>query len=195
GESARPVWLPSGALTLDLSGSLTMGGPGVNANGNLTTTGGNLIATGTVLIKTGDVVSVSDISSIKADPSGDGALATTDSGNLQLVVGTDLQLNGFLQSLGPASQLSIKTGSQARINGLVEAQSSVTITAGSDVTGIGILVMPLILKTDSSGRLIDENGRLIDSDGWLINSSGQFVDETGNVITVPPGAPVAGGQP
>ncbi|MGV2333155.1 MAG UNVERIFIED_CONTAM: hypothetical protein LVR18_03160 [Planctomycetaceae bacterium] len=78
-----------------------MGGPGVNANGNLTTTGGNLIATGTVLIKTGDVVSVSDISSIKADPSGDGTLATTDSGNLQLVVGTDLQLNGFLQSLGP----------------------------------------------------------------------------------------------
>ncbi|MFM7920242.1 MAG: hypothetical protein ACKPJJ_08455, partial [Planctomycetaceae bacterium] len=108
-----------------------------------------------MLIKTGDVVSVSDISSIKADPSGDGALATTDSGSLQLVVGTDLQLNGFLQSLGPASQLSIKTGSQARINGLVEAQSSVTITAGSDVTGIGILVMPLIMKTDSSGRLID----------------------------------------
>jgi hypothetical protein len=71
----------------------------------------------------------------------------------------------------------------------------VTITAGSDVTGIGILVMPLILKTDSSGRLIDENGRLIDSDGWLINSSGQFVDETGNVIIVPPRAPVAGGQP
>ncbi|MGV2333154.1 MAG UNVERIFIED_CONTAM: hypothetical protein LVR18_03155 [Planctomycetaceae bacterium] len=70
-----------------------------------------------------------------------------------------------------------------------------TITAGSDVTGIGILVMPLILKTDSSGRLIDENGRLIDSDGWLINSSGQFVDETGNVIIVPPRAPVAGGQP
>jgi hypothetical protein len=195
GESAKPVWLPAGALTLDISGSLTMGGPGVDAQGALTTIGGNLIATGAVLIKTGDVVAISETSSIKADPSGEQAIEATDSGNLRLEVGTDLQLNGLLQSLGPASRLAIEAGSQVRINGLVDAQSSVTITAGSDVTGVGILVMPLILKTDSSGRLVDENDRLIDSDGWLINASGQFVNEAGDVLSVPPGSPVAGGQP
>lgn len=148
-----------------------------------------------MLVKTGDVLAVSETSSIKADPTGEQSIDTADSGRLTLEVGTDLQLNGFLQSLGPASQLSITTGSQARINGLVEAQSAVTITAGTDVTGVAILVMPLILKTDSNGRLIDENDRLIDSDGWLINASGQFVNENGDVIAVPPGSPVAGGQP
>ncbi|MFN7866205.1 MAG: hypothetical protein ACK5TX_02260, partial [Planctomyces sp.] len=195
GESAKPIWLPAGALTLDLSGSLTMGGPGVNSQGNLTNTGGNLIATGALLIKTGDVVAISDTSSIKADPSGEQSIETAASGNLRLEVGTDLQLNGFLQSMGPASLLSISAGSQARINGLVEAQSLITIAAGTDVSGVGILVMPLILKTNSNGRLIDENGRLIDTDGWLINSFGQFVNEAGEVIEVPPGSPVAGGQP
>ncbi|MEY3226626.1 MAG: hypothetical protein RLZZ536_1245, partial [Planctomycetota bacterium] len=54
---------------------------------------------------------------------------------------------------------------------------------------------PLILKTNSQGRLIDENGRLIDEDGYLINSDGKYVDASGNVLTVPPATPVYGGNP
>jgi Ca2+-binding RTX toxin-like protein len=193
--SGAPTWVSAGIAELRISGDAVIGGMGVSDSGTAVTRGGNLQAASDLSIVTGGILTVNSLSALKVDATGGGLLTAVTPGQLNLTADSGLRLQGLLQTVDPGSSVHLNTTQQMEINGLIDAAGSVVAAAATYSQGPAIVVMPLILKTDSQGRLIDENGRLIDEDGFLINSAGKYVDASGNVLTVPPATPVFGGNP
>ncbi|MGV2341192.1 MAG UNVERIFIED_CONTAM: hypothetical protein LVR18_46795 [Planctomycetaceae bacterium] len=174
---------------------MVVGGMGVSDSGTAVTRGGNLQAARKLSVVTGGKLTVNSLSSLVVDATGGGALTPATPGQLNLTANNGIKLQGLLQSVDAGSSIQLNTTQQLEIDGLIDAAGSVTAAAASYSQGPAIVVMPLILKTDSQGRLIDEQGRLIDADGYLINAAGKFVNASGTALNVPPDSPVFGGNP
>jgi len=195
------TWTGQNAVVdVEADGTLTLGGVGVDDDGSLVTRGGTIRATGMVDLDlggaaTGVAFSANSLSSITGEATGDGTwTAPVTPSLLRINTDQDIQISGTLQTLDAGSDITLNSATQILVDGYLQAADTLTVTGGSDASGAGIVVQPLIFQTDGQGNLVDENGRLIDDDGYLINADGEYVDADGNVL--PDGAdPVTGGQP
>ena len=165
--SATPGYLWKGAngtVTLTVSRALNVGG---------TAGGGTIASSGTVIMNTGKNsdgtgLSLTATSSITVDATGGGTFAASAPGMLKIGAGGDVQLFGTIESKDAASDIVITSDSLVYVDGFVKASDELTITGGTDTTGIGIYVTPMVFSTsDSTSRV--SGGTLDTSSGGKIH--------------------------
>jgi len=186
-------------IVVDVPGMVTVGGFGYDEAGELVARGGSFQATGTITVTAGTSTGNVDFylsaeSLVRTDATGDGELAVPAAPSaISIVTSGALQIFGLVAAYDDGSTLLLGAGNQVRVDGLVRADESVTITGGNDSSGMSIEITPLLIQVDDiTGIAVDDQGRLIDRDGFLIDEAGNWVDESGDPIPET-GAPVYGG--
>ena len=140
----------NGMVEIITSGALNIGG---------TDGGGTVASSGTVLItngkdSTGMGLSLTATSTIMVDATGGGTFAASSTGLLRMGAGGDVKLYGTVESMDAGSDIVISSDSLVLVDGLVKASDDLTITGGTDTTGIGIYLTPMVFSTsDSTNRV------------------------------------------
>lgn len=196
--SGAPEWTGANStLEINASERVNVGGEILDSRLTATQQGGSLKSSGDLTINVAggsNTVSVSQNakSNIIAD-----SMEDADASSSHVRINTDhgIVLEGLVQANDAAGTVQITSGDQARFNGVVEAGSNITVTAGGDLSGTSIFAEDHVYKRDDAGKyFIDSNGRRMDGMGNLVDADGKYVDEAG-VLLAADAEPVKGGDP
>ncbi|HND53294.1 MAG TPA: hypothetical protein PLV92_12880, partial [Pirellulaceae bacterium] len=202
-NSAGELTWTGGDADISITGeSIEVGGLAPNAGGTLVTTGGTLRATGGVALTAigadaASDLSINSFSLIETAPAD--AVAAHISNNwassIALSAQDTLSIYGLVTARDDGGDIHLHGGDSIRVDGVVDAGDALTMTGGGEFGAtVGFTLTPLLVQTDSAGRVIDDQGRLIDDQGRLVDVNGTFVDENGDPL--PAGAdPMYGGAP
>ncbi|HCP11452.1 MAG TPA: hypothetical protein DIT89_03885, partial [Planctomycetaceae bacterium] len=152
-DSGLPVWVAPGAASIAVDGNLTFGGMGVDDSGQAVPRGGNVWAVNEIEIAAGGAISQSPLSAFNADATAWGARSASIPSQLNITAGGDMQLFGLAQTLDIDSDIQLSAGGQVLINGLVTSTGDLAITAGTDPSGYGIILLPVELDPVTDQRI------------------------------------------
>ncbi|MCY2990309.1 MAG: hypothetical protein NTY19_20895, partial [Planctomycetota bacterium] len=142
-SSHQTVWTGREAVLEIDATDVVVGGLGVDGSGAVVPRGGTLQATGLVAVDaTGEIV-VGQLSTLRADGTGGGALTFFAPGRLTLHA-TDMNLGGLVEALNNGAQLAPVATGLLVVDGLLRAQTRVTLTGGQNAQGVGVLLLPLV---------------------------------------------------
>ncbi|MFA7060380.1 MAG: hypothetical protein WC156_06130, partial [Pedobacter sp.] len=164
------VWSGNnGTVSISTDEAVIIGGQGLDVTNNYitVTVGGTIASTGSVSISAGKDalgvgITLSEKSAVLVD-------ATGTVGSLKLAAVGDILILGVVESKDPGSDVSILSDSLVFVDGFVKANDELTIHGGTDTTGIGILVTPVIL--DALGTTRVSGGTLDTAAGGKIHLS------------------------
>ncbi|MFZ9626471.1 MAG: hypothetical protein ACO3AD_14515, partial [Burkholderiaceae bacterium] len=154
--TGNSTWSGPGALIeLDASSGLTIGGPGLDPNAALTDVGATLAASGELRIATGadanDVaLTLTPRSSLTSNARFDPAW-TGGPSRIQVQASGLVNLEGTVRAIDSGADISIATDSLVIVDGLVSANDSLSIGAGSHHTRLGLVVKPVIASPNPGG--------------------------------------------
>ncbi|NDB19216.1 MAG: hypothetical protein EB027_08175, partial [Actinobacteria bacterium] len=143
-------WSGPGALIeLDASGGLTIGGPGLDPSAALTDVGAYLATSGEFRIAAGadanDVaLTLTPRSALTSNSRFDPAWSTGGPSRIHVQASGLVNLEGTVRAIDPGADVSITTDSLVIVDGLVSANDSLSIAAGSHRTRLGLVVKPLV---------------------------------------------------
>ncbi|NBS66413.1 MAG: hypothetical protein EBT33_19090, partial [Betaproteobacteria bacterium] len=155
--TGNATWSGAGALIeLDASSGLTIGGPGLDPNAALTDVGATLAASGELRIEAGadanDVaLTLTPRSSLTSNARFDPAWSTGGPSRIQVQASGLVNLEGTVRAIDPGADISIATDSLVIVDGLVSANDSLSIDAGSHHTRLGLVVKPVIASPNPGG--------------------------------------------
>ncbi|MDA1276506.1 MAG: hypothetical protein O2960_21015, partial [Verrucomicrobia bacterium] len=197
-ENNDVVWTGNSADVVISTGGMLIGGSGFDDQGARVKRGGSVQATGLLDIvltdAAGSGLTLSKESFLRSDATGGGTLTSTAPSEIRITSADGVTIFGLIEGVDDGADVYITAAGLIVIDGLVQADDQVVITGGTDSSGAGIIVQPLVLLADLNGNLIDEDGNLTDADGFLVNESGEHLDSNG-VVTTDPGLFVEGGNP
>jgi len=151
--SATPGYLWTGAnSTVDMTVSRALNVGGTAGSGTIASSGTVLINTGKNSDDTG--LSLTATSSITVDAAGGGKFTASAPGMVKIGAGGDVQLYGTIESKDAGSDIVITSDSLVYVDGLVKAYDELTIKGGTDTTGLGILVTPMVFNPSSSANRV-----------------------------------------
>ena len=163
-------------VKLNIGDRLNIGGQGANTSGQMELVGGSIAATGLVNIQTLGGTDALDLvmldkSSIKAD-----AIGATPA---QIVINTkgDAQVRGAIEAVDAGADIQWSSQGLVLLGGLVKADRNLTIDAGKNATGYGVITRGL--------RYYDQNNRMIDSLGYFVDELGEYVNAQGQATNQP----------
>ncbi|MEY4212394.1 MAG: hypothetical protein RL458_619, partial [Pseudomonadota bacterium] len=154
--TGNSTWSGPGALIeLDASSGLTIGGPGLDPNAALTDVGATLAASGELRIAAGadanDVaLTLTPRSSLTSNARFDPAW-TGGPSRIQVQASGLVNLEGTVRAIDSGADISIATDSLVIVDGLVSANDSLSIGAGSHHTRLGLVVKPFVASPDPGG--------------------------------------------
>jgi len=194
-------WISSGGRVMFTAAHLiTLGGVGVDGDGEDVVRGASIRATQSVVFtvsggNAGLSVAINSNSRVETDITGGGVLAAgPNPSSIQINAAGDIRHQGSLEAMDTGADIHLTSAGLVHLDGYVGANDSIFVTGGQNADGLGVYLGTLVLLRDAaSGRLLDENGRLTDEDGFLVNAAGQFVDEENFVVG--PANAVLGGAP
>jgi hypothetical protein len=152
------------------SEAVVIGGLGVE-NGQIVSRGGSIESTGSLNINVTGGSSVIDFSLsnqsyLKTQSMGGAASQITIS------TGRDAQVFGLIESVDDGSDVTIRTGGLLLVDGYIKAEDSLTVEGGKNTSGYGLIMQPL--------RYRDSQGRLVDASNFYVDVQGNYVDQNGN---------------
>ncbi|MEI7699746.1 MAG: hypothetical protein WCK86_08130, partial [Planctomycetia bacterium] len=188
------------SASIEITGQdVAIGGLAPNESGAMVTRGAAIQATGAILVTASGLeadteILVNGLSSLRTMPTAAAALAAASSDPaIRLNSSGTVRVFGVLDAAGSGGDLAVSAASTVFLDGLIKAADSITITTTSHAPN-ALTLSQLLLKSDSSGRLLDSDNRLINQQGYLVDENGALVDADG--IRLPAGAkPVPGGAP
>jgi len=143
-------WSGAGAL-LDLQAlrGLTIGGTGLDANRALVDRGAYLAASGTVQIATGPDASgvgmtLTRSSSITSNANFDPTWVPTAPSRIRVQATGLVNLEGTVRAVDQGADISLATDSLVMVDGLMSAQDTLSIEAGSHRSRLGLWVKPVV---------------------------------------------------
>ncbi|MFN9827116.1 MAG: hypothetical protein ACK58J_23450, partial [Planctomyces sp.] len=153
-----------------------MGGAGI-IGGITQPVGGTLAATGDITITVTGGSSASDISlQIAAGSSLKTETATTEPAGtvhaITITTSDDVQVYGVISALQDGADITIHSGEQLMVDGVLEADHQITLSGGDDETGVSLLLTTFVFATDSSGtELQDDDGQPIRVAGGTLSTN------------------------
>ncbi|BDI15147.1 hypothetical protein ANSO36C_09490 [Nostoc cf. commune SO-36] len=168
-------------VNLNATDVVTFGGAGVE-NGKIVTRGGSAWATDNVNINVAGGANqldftMNDLSSIKSDATarfaetGTLIFADTTDSKINITAQGQVEIDGLIQAYDDNADITIDSAGLLLINGYLKADDTLTVDGGTNDSGYGLMLTPLIFR--------DPQGRLINSSSFYINSNGEYVDANG----------------
>ena len=143
------IWTGTAArLDIDATGVLTLGGAGIDEYGKDVVRGGTLQATGSVELNVGGQLAMNALSTIRADATGGESLTSASPGTIAIAGDSDVQLAGLIEALNDGSSINISASGLLLIDGLLRADSLVSLAGGTDASGNGVLIQTLVVGAD-----------------------------------------------
>ncbi|TWW12268.1 hypothetical protein E3A20_02360, partial [Planctomyces bekefii] len=163
-------------IEISTTGTVSLGGVGI-IGGITRPVGGTLAATGDITITVTRGSSASDISlQIAAGSSLETKTATTEpvgtAHAITITTSDDVQVYGVISALQDGADITINSGEQLMVDGVLEADDQITLSGGDDETGVSLLLTTFVFATDDSGtELLDEDGQPIRVTGGTLSTN------------------------
>ena len=160
-RDGRVEWTGTAAdVSLNVKQMLSLGGQGYDAGGVLADVGGTLQATGKLDIHvTGGTAAVgfyvaNDLGLIQTDATGVGAFTATTASSISITTDLDLHLNGLVTAVDDGAVVTLTAGKLLKIDGLVQADDELTLSAGADNSNLSIFLTSTgVLNTGDGGSI------------------------------------------
>ncbi|MAF64666.1 MAG: hypothetical protein CMJ84_03260, partial [Planctomycetes bacterium] len=200
------------AVLLETSGSIALGGEGLDEQGSLVSRGGTVEASGAVRLDAGWSVSgiglsISPLSVVRADATGDGTWGDADDGLVQIDSEGDIHVYGFVDATDDGADATLRSERLLLVGGLVQSDDQLTLEGGTSDTTVGILVSPVVFDGNGdrvSGGTLDTSpggdialaavddiliqgvvGQFTESDGvFTADAASITLDSTAGTVTV-----------
>ena len=181
----------SSDLRVHATEQVIIGGRGVDGTGALVARGGSLSASGELEVKvTGgansDSLDVSALSNLMADAAKDALTAASGASAISILTDHDARIHGLVESIDNGSDVTIQSGGQLLVGGLVRAEDALLVKGGESPTGISFVLTPIVNETDDDGDEINAAGNKVSASGGdPVRKSGGVLDvRSGGTITV-----------
>lgn len=153
--------------TFSASGAIVVGGQGLDESGALVARGGALVASGPLRINGGRSaagigLSISNLSAVRVDVTGGGAWATSTPGRITVTSIGAVQIHGLISAIDDGATVSLTSSGLVLVDGLVEADGTLTVTGGTHSSRVGVLV---------TATVFDDHGQRV-SGGTLDTAAG-----------------------
>ena len=160
-RDGRVEWTGTGAnVSLNVKQMLSLGGQGYDGAGVLADVGGTLQATGKLDIHvTGGTAAVgfyvaNGLGLIQTDATGAGAFKATAASSISITTDLDMHLNGLVTAVDDGADVTLTAGKLLKIDGLVQAEDTLTVTAGADDSGLSVyLTSTGVLNAGDGGSI------------------------------------------
>ncbi|MDA1272780.1 MAG: hypothetical protein O2960_01835, partial [Verrucomicrobia bacterium] len=175
-ESAKVVWTGrNGAVDIDVTDWLTIGGDGVDAAGKTVVVGGSILATGRIDLGVSNGSLLMNAKSLlRTDATGAGTLVNPiGPSSISIQTSGDLQIHGLIEALDDGSDISLTAGGLVTLDGFVQADDDVTVTGGTSQSTVSIWVTEFVFTKDASGGEVRVSG------GTLNTGNGGSITLTG----------------